>query len=146
MTHQLAGRKVQFGLILLVGTLFLTLGVFQLSARNIEPASLDGTQWVLETIAGDPVLSESAITAEFAAGQIAGSAGVNRYFAPFATTDTGLEIGPAGSTMMMGPENLMAQEMAFLGALQTAVSYELSASGSILTVQTDAGPLTFVAQ
>lgn len=73
----------------------------------------DGTQVALEP--------EGKITFECTAeGKVGGSAGVNRYFGSFQLDDLGqLEWSDPGfgSTMMAGPEALMAQEQRYLAAL-----------------------------
>lgn len=52
-------------------------------------------------------------------GKIAGFASVNRFFGSLSIDDQGrVAIPPMGSTMMAGPEELMAREMAFLSVFQ----------------------------
>lgn len=52
-------------------------------------------------------------------GKIAGFASVNRFFGSLSIDGKGrVSVSPMGSTMMAGPEDLMAREMVFLKALQ----------------------------
>ena len=68
---------------------------------------------------------------------------MNRYFAGYEAEGEALTIGPAGSTMMMGPEDLMQQEMAFLSALGTAYAFHVD--GDTLEIVFDGGSLRFTA-
>lgn len=102
------------------------------------------SEWLLASINGEATLADAEVTAVFNEGQVAGSAGVNNYFASYEADGGKLDIGPAGSTMMMGPENLMNQEMAFLMALDQAESFEIN--GRTLTISTAAGELIFTAK
>ncbi len=80
------------------------------------------------------------LTATFAAdGSLSGSAGCNRYTATY-TADAGkLTITPPASTKKFcsEPADVMAQEAAFLAALPTATSYQLS--GKTLDLLRDDG-------
>lgn len=69
------------------------------------------------------------LTATFAAdGTLAGSAGCNRYTATYTADAGALTITPPASTKKLcpEPEDVMAQEAAFLAVLPTATRYELS--------------------
>jgi heat shock protein HslJ len=80
------------------------------------------------------------LTATFAAdGSLSGSAGCNRFTATY-TADAGkLTITPPASTKKLcpEPEDVMAQEAAFLAVLPTATSYQLS--GKTLDLLRDDG-------
>jgi heat shock protein HslJ len=106
-----------------------------------KTVNLDGTNWELLSINGADIIDGSQITAEFTEGQMGGTAGVNRYFASYEVDGAALTIGPAGSTMMMGPEDLMQQEMVFLAALGTAESFQIE--GDTLQIVYSDGHLTF---
>lgn len=148
MSEQLTNSNVGRG-ILAVGILIIIVVTavawvpFSVASEVAANMSLDGTSWKLEAIDGQAILADSQITAQFQEGQIAGSAGVNNYFAGYEMAGDTLSIGPAGSTMMMGPEELMDQEMAFLSALQSVKSFGVD--GDTLTLVTEGGVLTFVA-
>ena len=92
---------------------------------------LEGTLWTLVSY-GDPsdpqaVLEGSEITAEFdsAEGTVHGSAGCNSYFGSYEVDGETITFGPLGSTMMAcsEPEGIMEQELAYLAALGSAVTY-----------------------
>lgn len=134
--------------ILIVVALAIVMGAPELFASGGEEGTrpeitLDGSSWTLISINGEAVLPGSELNATFADGQIAGSAGVNRYFASYETDGDSLTLGPAGSTMMMGPDELMSQEMAFLSALATAASFQVD--GSTLEIHFEGGSLLFAA-
>ncbi len=102
------------------------------------PAPLAGTRWQARTYYDatqeDMVspLPGTELTAEFTAGedsvdgQVGGSAGCNRYNAGYTVDGDSLSIGEAVATRMFC-EGLMEQEGAFLGAMQSASSFELQA-------------------
>jgi heat shock protein HslJ len=75
-----------------------------------------------------PIL-DTTITAQFdGKGNVAGSAGCNRYRATFATEAETLSIGPAASTRRLcpEPEGIMEQELTFLALLENVVTYSIS--------------------
>ena len=63
-------------------------------------------------------------------GRFAGSTGCNRFFGQFDERPDGpVTAGPIGSTMMMCPDDLMAQERDILSALETTTTVESSDDG-----------------
>ena len=145
MTNQLTGTNLRKALLLV--TILILIAVTIAAQMPISSAAeaidLDGTSWTLVSIAGEAVLPESEITMKFQEGQIGGSAGVNGYFAGYEAVGTSLTIGPAGSTMMMGPEELMTPEMAFLSALGKAESFNVD--GDLLEIVSEGSSLLFTA-
>lgn len=84
---------------------------------------LAGTAWVLtsSTVADLPV-DGTEITIEFDAEELGGQATVNSYVAGYTVAGDQIEIGEIGSTLMAGPDPLMAAESeytALLGAVET---------------------------
>ena len=100
----------------------------EVGSEEMGTVSLDdlmGTSWVLTQLAPDqPLAPDTEITASFADGMISGSAGCNNYNAAV-SSDGGqtLTVGPAASTMMACPDPAMAQETAYLTALQGATQW-----------------------
>lgn len=90
---------------------------------------LDETDWQLKSYDNGTdrmvsVIEGSEITLTFdEEGGIAGSAGVNRYFASYETDGDALSFGLAGSTMMAGPEDAMMQETTYLKLLNETASF-----------------------
>lgn len=104
-------------------------------------ATLEGQTWSLTTAAPG-----TAITIQFANGTLSGSAGCNSYSAGYTTTMMAgpantISVGPINSTQALCPEDIMAQETAYLAQLQTAGPYTIS--GTMLTLQTEAGALVY---
>ena len=98
----------------------------------MEASMLQGVRWVLVSYlnaAGETAeaLADREVTAEFnAEGQMAGSAGCNRYFASYTVDGSALTIGQAGSTMMAcEPAEVMEQETQFLAVLGTAAGWHV---------------------
>ena len=107
----------------------LVLSVISLTACTATPA-FENIDWVLESYGEkgnlQPAIEGSEPTAKFdsAEGQVAGSAGCNRYFAGYEVDNTKLSISQPGSTMMYC-EGKMDQEQEFLKILQAAGSYQV---------------------
>jgi heat shock protein HslJ len=72
----------------------------------------------------DPI-QDTILSATFDGEQVTGSAGCNNYFGGYTTDGDAISIGPLASTQMFC-EGAMDQEIAFLTAMQTADSYEIS--------------------
>jgi len=97
----------------------------------LPPAPLTGTQWQAMsynngTGGNQSVSTDSVITAAFGDdGTLAGTATINQYSTKYtADADGNMTIDPAiVSTRMAGPEDLMAQEAAYLAALPKTAIY-----------------------
>lgn len=57
---------------------------------------------------------------------------VNRYFGNYETDGSKIKFGAAGSTMMMGPEELMEAEYNYLQILPRVESYKMEGSNLVL--------------
>ncbi|MEZ4518136.1 MAG: serine hydrolase [Chloroflexota bacterium] len=95
----------------------------------IAVSDLNGTSWQLVGFNGlvEPVPADTVITAQFADGQISGSAGCNTYSATISGVEdmpTGMTVGPIATTQMACPEPDMQQEARYLAALES-VTYWL---------------------
>jgi heat shock protein HslJ len=105
--------------------------------------TLEKTTWKLDSYADAEgqtvdVLADSEITARFEVGQVAGSAGCNRYMGTYLLNDRILTVEVGGTTMMYcSPEALMEQEMAYLATMNRAATHEID--GDQLVVKDDAG-------
>jgi uncharacterized lipoprotein YbaY len=90
-----------------------------------EPVVIEDYLWSLASLNGNEIIPYTVITAEFADGQIAGSASCNNYFADYNRTDSEISFGLAGTTRMFceQPEGVMDQENAYLATLATVTSY-----------------------
>ncbi|MDE4907686.1 META domain-containing protein [Methanogenium marinum] len=107
-------------------------GTVLLVFEKIPPVtaeSLKGKEWVLTSYNNGneaivSVIAGTEITLDFdEEGRIAGSAGVNRYFASYEAGGDALTFGVTGSTMMAGPEDAMMQETTYLKLLNETASF-----------------------
>ena len=107
------------------------------SAAVDDRAILEGKIWKATEIEGvTAVLTEKGteVTAEFAAGRLSGSGGVNRYSATYETQPGDLiTISQPAATLMAGPPKAMAQEQAYFAALAKAAQYAVTPDALTLT-------------
>jgi heat shock protein HslJ len=90
-------------------------------------ATLAGTIWILTTLEGQPVLTDTLVTLIFEDGQLGGKDGCNRYGAPYAIEGPQLKLTEAlVSTMMACEETIMEQSAAYHATLTEAATYQLS--------------------
>ncbi len=129
-------------------------GALVLTFSKQVPEPLVGTQWQLTSFHDDrggarSVLAGTEITATLdEAGNLAGSAGCNSYFATVEVSGNQFTIpGPVGSTLMAcaEPEGIMDQESSYLAALQDVATYEIEGR-SLTLFDAEGDPLlTFAA-
>jgi len=76
----------------------------------------------------------SQVVAQFAPdGELTGSGGVNQYSAPYTADGSKMTIGPEiTSTEMAGPEEIMAQEAAYLDAIARTATFKIEAYQLVL--------------
>ena len=98
---------------------------------------LEAAGWQATEIAGQAALSgaEAAdVTAVFAAGELSGSGGVNRYSATYETAaDGAITISTPAATLMAGPPAAMEQEQAYFVALEQVAGFSATADSLTLT-------------
>lgn len=116
----------------------------QLATFEAAATGLAGTAWdVISYNNGKggvvSVKIGSELTAVFAEdGQMSGSAGCNDYFGAYTTDGDAISIGPLASTRKLcADEEVMAQETAYLAALETAATYKIT--GSSMEMRTESG-------
>src|SRR3954447_13078425 len=85
--------------------------------------------WVVDSYASAPntlsaPIPDSEMTATFGLTNVAGFDGCNSYTGPYTTNGTGAAIGPRGTTRAACADALMAQETAYLAALQGVARVE----------------------
>jgi heat shock protein HslJ len=129
-------------------TIVIVALVLLLAGCGPSPAAgqslLEGTEWVLVSLEGDPPLAGAVPSATFTADQIEGSTGCNHYAGAYTADDSDITIGDVAHTEMacMEPEGAMDQERDFLAALASVASYRLDGerlelldeTGSVLLV------------
>jgi len=98
-------------------------------AGALPDPSLAGMAWELQTLNGQPPLADAVPTLAFSEREISGVTGCNRYFGMYKAADGALTFGTMGVTEMycMDPPGVMEQEQAFLAALGSVRSYQLTA-------------------
>lgn len=109
-----------------------------------DPASLlTGAEWQIEDITGKGIIDGARITIAFSPdGRIAGSTGCNRFTGGYTLSGEGLNLQPAGVTLMACPEALMKQERRMLDALAQVWRFDLDETGALLLIGgSDEGPL-----
>lgn len=98
-------------------------------------------RWSLRTLVapdGAPTRPVASIDALFADGSVSGRASVNTYRGGYdADGGGGLAVGPLASTRIAGSPEAMAEEAAYLAALEGAASYR--SDGRTLTLFSGAG-------
>lgn len=88
-------------------------------------SSVQGT-WRLVEMQGQGPLGDSTVTATFEDGRVHGSGGCNRYTGEATVDGDRLRVGPLASTMMACAEAVMAQESAYLQALEATARWEVA--------------------
>jgi len=91
-----------------------------------QSQTLEGTNWLLESLRGESVLSETTVTAGFQVnGRMSGSTGCNNYNAAYTTDGDMITISPGATTLMACPTPIIAQGSAFLDMLASATTYKI---------------------
>ena len=123
--------------------LALALAALLVSACGPQNASgggqLAGTNWLLDTLKGQSIMTGTAITLDFVdETHLAGSDGCNRYNAAYTASGSSFSVRqPIATTMMMCPDAIMQQGSAYLEALGKATSYK--SDGQKLTLSDSGG-------
>lgn len=86
---------------------------------------------------GEYVMIEAPENAEITLtidqNKFSGLAAINRYFGNFQTDGTAVKFSPVGSTMMAGPENLMAVEYQYLQDLEKITQWSFQDNKLVLS-------------
>jgi heat shock protein HslJ len=98
-------------------------------ARHDADSDLQG-DWLVVGIGGEPVDPGAPRAVRFEGDRMSGQVGVNRFTGSFSIDGDVLEAGPAASTRMAGPPELMALESRFHSHLQG--EHEISLEGDEL--------------
>lgn len=109
-----------------------------------KAATLTGTEWRLDDLAGTPAIPDSHATLTFPEpAKVAGNASCNRFTGSAQITGATIHLGPLGATRMMCPEPAMTQETNYLAALNTAERFELHDTHLLLYSKGLEKPLRF---
>jgi heat shock protein HslJ len=115
------------------------------SEQNSAPTLLTGTEWILQDLAGTPVLPNVKATLVFpGAGRAAGNASCNRFTASAGISGDTIEFGTLASTRMACADNAVSsQETEYLKALAAARRFELKDSTLLIYAAGYDKPLRF---
>lgn len=110
--------------------------------------TLAGQTWLLIELAGQPLVTDSGITASFGAdGTVSGSAGCNRYNGTYTTSADSITFSVnMAMTMMMCEQAIMDQESAYINALGQVKTYSISSDRLSLKDADGKNILVFQAQ
>jgi len=141
------GYRIEAGSLVLLNANGSTLARFE-----PQPQTLAGTAWQVDAYnngreAVVSVITGTQLTLEFAAdGELRGSGGCNKFNGRYTAGEGRLSIGQVASTRMacMQPEGSMAQEAAFLAALQSVT--RASREADRLELRTASGALAVSAR
>lgn len=121
------------GYTLVDGTLTLLQGGNEQLVFEVQKAvELPGSSWTVTSYNNgtggvQSVAIDSTLSIEFSRdGKVSGSSGVNTYSGPVTIMEAAIMIGPLASTKMGGPAELMAQEAAFLKAMESCASWSVT--------------------
>ena len=108
-------------LLVIVSGIFIFPACSHFATSSVDPNTLQGSEWVLEDLAGRAVEDRVQSTIVFKTkDRLAGWGGCNRYFTRFRYEGKGIQIGPIGSTRRVCPAVVMDQEKRFFKALEKA--------------------------
>lgn len=111
------------------------------------PDALADTSWSLQTLNGQPVLAEPAVTLTFADGQVGGTDGCNSFSASYTVNGEKITVDSnMVSTMMACADPIMQQAGAYTAALMQAATFKID--GQTLTLMDGNGAVsaTFAGQ
>jgi heat shock protein HslJ len=142
-------RSVSLALVFLaVMLLAACAGLGQTGSNNNQgagsAADLEGHEWVLTELNGQPVIAGAQATAKFENGRVSGSTSCNSYGGEYSLNGDQLALSELVQTEMacMDPEGVMQQEAAFNQAMAQAASYQAAADR--LEIRNAAGDVVLV--
>lgn len=114
--------------LLMVGGLLVVGGCTSAPSQEADPAALEGVTWQLTgSEVSEVELGDAGINIAFDGEMATGFSGVNQYGGSYtAETNGSLEFGMMNSTLMAGPEDLMAAEAAYMSLLRACDSFAVS--------------------
>lgn len=115
-------------------TVVVVLDGEELAGCGGDPASLlQGDEWSVYEIGGQPIVDGSKVTLAFSAdGRVSGAGSCNRFMGSYTLTGEGLTLSQMASTMMACEEGLMDQEGRYLRALEAVSRFDLDADGQLV--------------
>ena len=125
--------------------LFVLSVVFLVACTGMEKKDRTdiGTMVIGKTYHLEKTVDENVVDITFGEDQLSGSSGVNTYFAPYIIEGNNIDVMLIGTTRIMGPENLMKQEMEFTKALEEASEIKF-VEDKLVIVSASGKEMTFV--
>ncbi|MEZ5665765.1 MAG: META domain-containing protein [Burkholderiaceae bacterium] len=122
----------------------LALSLAACAAGGTQTASLQGTEWRLVEMDGQPVPERPAATLFFKEpGQVTGSGSCNRFFGKVTLSGDQIGFGQMGSTKMACAGPAAQLEPRYLTALHHATRYELKGAELLIHLKAPQAPLRF---
>ena len=92
------------------------------ACASAAPNTLAGTSWTVASVNGQPTSGPRTPTLVFdSQNRVNGNGGCNSYFGEYSAHDGAIDLSGVGRTeMACMPQSIMAQEDAYLGALDAA--------------------------
>lgn len=103
--------------------------LFMLAACQEKDTTFVGNEYKLLNA---PDNAEITLGFDGASDRFFGKAAINRYFGTYKSEGNNLTFGPAGATMMAGPEELMKAEYQYLTSLADIKTFKLDGTKLIL--------------
>ena len=114
-------------------------------AEGAGPASLAGTRWRLEDLAGKGVVDSSRATLEFTADSaVSGNGSCNRFRGPVTVGGGTISFGALAATKMFCGEAVTNQESEYFAALDAAERWEIKEPFLLIYAAGRPEPLRFV--
>ncbi len=136
-----------FFVLFLAGIAFVTMQGEQLGQLGSSGAEITAIKWRAASIGDEAIPANSGIYIRFEVdGSIEGNAGCNGFFGSLEQRDSGVGVGPLGTTRMACPDPIMSREISFIDAVQKMASFQ-STSDSLSLLDEEGDVLVeFVAE
>ena len=109
-----------------------------------QPPNLNGTQWRVVEIAGEPTIGGNPPTITFRNGRIRGDSGCNTFTADVTVDQMTIDVGSISSTLRLCEGDAGVTETMFMRALIGASSMSFDEKGNLVIVG-DGGDVHFAA-
>ena len=128
-----------FFLLFLAGIAFVTMQGKQMGQSGSSGAEITGIKWRAVSVGDEAIPANTGIYIRFEVdGSIEGHAGCNGFSGSLEQRDSGVGVGPLGTTRMACPDPIMSREATFIDAVQKMASFQsTSDSLSLLDEESD---------
>ena len=128
-----------FFLLFLAGIAFVTMQGKEMGQLGSSGAEITGIKWRAVSVGDEAIPANTGIYIRFEVdGSIEGHAGCNGFSGSLEQRDSGVGVGPLGTTRMACPDPIMSREATFIDAVQKMASFQsTSDSLSLLDEESD---------